>query len=597
MGGAAEAPAGTYSIRGLTHGSYQLTVIAQDPEYRYVITNLPTVQIALGGDGQFNAVLDRLGRVQLTVRQVDQGTGQLNPAANAAITITDATGHARPAGDTAADGSALITGLNGSYTVTVVGTGGRASASTGAVGLNQTVALAMTLSQSVGPFVGRITTTGIDGSAIGLTGATVTVTGTVDYSGATAVGGTATVTTDSHGCYAIVPADYTLPTGATLTSADCPSPVPAGSTAVATNPTTGQDASLRVDRISIAVAALGNRTESLPTTGATITGTDTVRTVPVFSVAPKPVDFGNSQKLTIAGPPGFTAPDLSAASITIVSKPGLAGPAKITATQTTPGQIPGGVVSTALTFVDPSIAPQVGITYPAMPGRYSVQVTLPGFVTANVDLLCPLGDPGNLATLCTFVTTGTSTPTTLRLNQLPSVTGSMTAPALPPDPINNPTGEPDWAAAVVTMVTGPTNLGNLAMVASVSDPFTGIVTFDGTTSAIAAAGGKYTFTIALPGYASAPVTVNCGADFTSDPAATFGCTPLTPTAGVLTRLPSFQGSLLMGAPSGVTVPVDQRHGHCRRHRQPLEHDLRRHPGRWVADLDRRPTAHGHRGAG
>jgi hypothetical protein len=561
MGGADQAPAGTYAIAGLTHGAYQLLAIAQDPEYRYVITNLPTVQIALGGDAQFNAVLDRLGRVQLAVSQVNKATGQLDPAGGATVSVAGSApvsfgqipcaggAASRPAltGTTCPDGSALLTGLNGNYTITVEGPGGHATVPSGAVGLNQTVGIPMTLSEAVGPFVGRITTTGIDGSAIGLVGAAVTVTGTVDFNGTTAVPGSATVTTDSNGCYAILPANYTLPTGATLTSTDCPNPVPTSSTATAVNTATNQSASIRVDQITIAVAALGNRTTALPTTAATVTGNDTVRAVPTFSVAPKPVDFGTAQRLTVNGPPGFTAPDLSTAVFTILSKPALAGPVVITPAQTTPGQIPGGVVSTSLSFTDPSIPPQVAIAYPAMPGVYTVQITLSGFVTTTVTLTCPLGDPGNLLKTCSF-----NTPPTL--NQLPSVTGSMTAPALPPT-TGNPTGQPDWGAAVVSMITGPTNLGNLAMIASPTDPFTGIVTFSGATSAIAAAGGKYTFSIALPGYASAPVTVTCGANFTSAPAATFGCTPLTPATGTLTRLPTFQGTLAMGAPVGVTVPV------------------------------------------
>ena len=156
-----------------------------------------------------------------------------------------------------------------------------------------------------------------------------------------------------------------------------------------------------MDRISIAVAALGNRTES-----AADHRHDDHRhrhgpRRSRCSRSPRqPVDFGNSQKLTIAGPPGFTAPDLSTASITIVSKPGLAGPAKHHRHTDHARPDPGRDRVHALSFVDPSIAPAVGLTYPAMPGRYSVQVTLPGFVTANVDLLCPLGDPGATSRPC-----------------------------------------------------------------------------------------------------------------------------------------------------------------------------------------------------
>ena len=160
---------------------------------------------------QFNAVLDRLGRVQLSVRQANQQTGQLNPAAGAAITV-DRLLRPRPhrPETTADDGSALdhpaerhLHRDRQRYR--------RAGDRLDRPGrFNQTVNAAMTLSSRSGPFVGRITTTGMTARPIGADGAAVTVTGTVDYNGSTAVAGTAAVTTDSHGCYAILPADYTL---------------------------------------------------------------------------------------------------------------------------------------------------------------------------------------------------------------------------------------------------------------------------------------------------------------------------------------------------------------------------------------------------
>jgi len=551
-GAAGQGAAGTYQIRGLVHGRYQVFVVAQDPEYRYVVNSPPIVEIALGGDGQFDAVLDRLGRVQLTVYNANRQSGALSAAAGAALSVTNAKTHQRTSeGSTAADGTATITGLNGTYQVFATVGDTTASASSGAVGLNQTVSLTLVIAAPVGPVVGRVTTNdGLSSKPIAVAGAVVTVTGTIGYNGSTPISGSVDVTTDARGCYAIVPAGWKA--GDTdLKTSDCQTPV-TDTVSIATMQSVASDgttdpATLQTDRIGVAVAPVGKLTQSYPVTSTVITGSDTVRVIPAVSVLPQPVNVG-SLNLTIAGPSGFTAPNPSDVNVAVQSKPGLAGGVSIkpatSLTTTTDGY------SLALSFSDTNLPAPTG-----MPGRYGLLVSLPDFVSVQVDLLCEMGGT------CSFVSTGSSTPLPggLVLKQLPSITGTLTAATLPDGTA------PNWSKAVVHRVSGPTTLGNITVSADPSDATKGIVHFDGSTSALAAPGGTYVFSVAFPGYNTEnSITVTCGADYRSRPtsdgtqpasAVVDGCTPLQPSGGSLTQLPTFAGKLVLTAPPGVTVPV------------------------------------------
>jgi hypothetical protein len=541
-GAAGQGAAGTYQVRGLKHGRYQMLVIAQDPEYRYVVSDPPIIELELGGDGQFNAVLDRLGRVQLTVFDADRQSGALSAAKGAALTVKDlGTGKTRSAGAAAADGTATITGLNGNYIVSATLGDTTASAGSGPVGLNQTVSLTLVIAAPVGPVVGRVTTNnGLTSDPVPVSGAVVTISGTIGYNGSTPVSGSVNVTTDAHGCYAIVPAGWSAASGQNLTTPDCPQPVvdAASITTMMTVTSDGQSepATLQSDRIGMAVKAVGKLTQSYPVTSAVITGSDAVRIIPTVSVLPQPVSVGDLS-LTIAGPPGFTAPIPTDVNVVVQGKPGLAGGVSIKPAASLTTTADG--YSLALSFSDTNLPAPMG-----MPGRYGLLVTLPNFVSVQADLLCDMGGS------CTFVQPGSTTPlpSGVVLKELPSITGVIPGSALPGG------GAPDWSSAVVNRISGPTQLGNISLVADATDPNIGVVLFDGATSVLAAAGGKYVFSISVPGFSPENVTVTCGLNYSADPAPT-GCTLLTPTSGQLTKLPTFAGSLVLLAPSGVTVPA------------------------------------------
>jgi hypothetical protein len=539
MGGSGQAAAGTYQVRGLTHGRYQILVIPQDREFRYVVSSPPIVELDLGGDGQFNAVLDRLGRVQLTVYLADRQSGALSPAKAVPLTVTDSSNHTRSAGVTLDDGTATITGLNGSYTVAATANDTTAAAGSGPVGLNQTVNMTLVIAAPVGPVVGRVTTNnGLSSTPAPVVGATVTITGVVGYDGSTPISGSATVITDANGCYAIVPAGWTS-SGTALTTPDCPDAV-ADAASIQHMTTVNADgkteqATLETDRISVAVAAMGKLTQSYPVTSSVITGSNVVRVIPSVSVLPQPVSI-SPLFVSIAGPAGFAAPDPTELGVQVQSAPALASGVKFDAGAL--HNTPDGY-EIDLAFSDRNLPAPSG-----MPGRYGLLVTLPNFVSVRADLLCEMGGS------CSFVKPGTNQTLTdglLVLRQLPSISGTIPAPALP-------SGNPDWGSAVLNQISGPSQLGNIAVVAKTGDPLTGVVTFDGADSVLAAAGGIYVFRLTVPGYDPESITVNCGADYTATQGPG-GCSLLTPATGKLTKLPTFVGRIQLSAPTGVSVPA------------------------------------------
>ncbi len=506
MGGSGQGAAGTYQIRGLTHGRYQILVIAQDPEYRYVVGAPPIVQIDVGGDGQFDAVLDRLGRVQLTVLVANRTSGALAPATDATVTIARApSGKPRSAGTIAPkdNGILTITGLDGSYEVTATANGASDSGQPDPVGLNQTVPLTLVIAAPVGPLVGRVTTTGMDNQPIALVGAQVTITGTVGYDNGIARNGSAVVTTDHNGCYAVLPRGWAAD-AVPLTSSVCPDPVQQA--VVMTDNESGAGTTLTTDRIKIAVAAQGTVTQAYPATDATLSGTDVVRVIPTINVTPQPVPVGELT-LTIQGPAtGYDAPDLQNAQIQVLNKPGLAGGVSITADPTTPNPNAQSDVSTTLQFTDTSLPVPPGSPAVAMPGRYPLSITLSDFVSARVDLLCPLG-----AATCTIVKPGSDDARTgssdIALRRLPDISVTVRAPALPSGQL------PDWANGTANLSSG-SSLGNLALQVDASDPQVGHVTFDGALTRLARAGGIYKFAIQVDGYGTTSGTVTCGKDYT-----------------------------------------------------------------------------------
>ncbi len=101
-------------------------MLPTDPEY---IEPAPfSLTIELGSDGRYDPVLDRLGRISVTVRQPDPATGQLSLAAGATVAAKQGATTAAQA-LSGSDGVALLTTLQpGVFQVTANGDAGSATA-------------------------------------------------------------------------------------------------------------------------------------------------------------------------------------------------------------------------------------------------------------------------------------------------------------------------------------------------------------------------------------------------------------------------------------------------------------------------------------
>ncbi len=380
-------PDGTYQVRGLTHGGYTAYVLLSDPEY--VAPEPFNLQIELASDANYDPVLNRLGRISVTVEQPNPETAELTLVAGATVVAkignnTAATAISGP------DGIALLTGLdNLRYSVTATGDAGTATIDQSAQ-LNQTADVVLVLTRSIGTVIGQIVTNAGEINPVGVDGAQVTVTGVVGYNGLTPVFASATLITDINGCFAVVPdPSVTPPTGPT---AGCPA---GGITdAAAIRPMNIAGKSLVALPVTVSVSETLKTESALGAKLQIVNDNSPVKTLPVITVSAKPSPTDNL-KLT-SNPVNPSPPRLPAAlpvgAITVLSKPPGAG--QVTVTETSVG--PDGTGT--LQWVDPTFSSNL-----AAPGRYTLQASLLGWGTATADVICPLGEPCAFASPFTLV--------------------------------------------------------------------------------------------------------------------------------------------------------------------------------------------------
>ncbi|SDO43269.1 Carboxypeptidase regulatory-like domain-containing protein [Nakamurella panacisegetis] len=535
---------GAYEIRGLVHGGYQVVVIPTDSEY------LPTqpfsVQLELGGDYRYDTSLDRYGRATVTVLEPDLQSLALTPAKGAVVGMIDSSGRGRGsplAGDsTSTDGILTITNLQGSYTATATGdiptglaTGvttlaGNATAPTGSIGLNQTVAVTAVLTAPIGAVVGHVTVT-VDGEVRPVKDAPVQVSGIVSFSGRTSVSGSTTVTTDSNGCYAIIPASGW--TGTALKSDDCPTAVAAGSTAKVTN-TDGSPASLIALPLGISIAAQGQKTQSYSATGVVIGFNGDVSVIPPISLLAQPSVFP-ALSLDLKAPDGV-ATDASQSNIVVTRKP--AGAGNITVTAAANG---------TLSWSDSLLG-----SGKAVPGLYILRATQLGYSTASgggsdgmasgyATIWCDLGAACRFGTRATAASAWT-------MSRLPSMSGTLSV-----SPATLPAGV-TLDKAVISVISQPSAAGSIQM--SVNQ-ITGLIAYTDTSlpaglAQPTASSAPYVFTISLRGYQLATFSVDCGPTYAQ------GCTregaspaDAPPLSVSLFELPSITGTISVAGGTGA----------------------------------------------
>lgn len=206
---------GSYELTGLPSGSYDVSVRPGDPEYRPV--DPVTITLFPGDVRRYDAALDRLGRLRVTV-QANDGEGATQPAAGATVRVLagdeDVTDQVRVDRSDEASGVYAVTHLQpgvqyrlvfgwpvpGSDPPRVL-TGEVLST----VGLNNEIPLALTLTGASRSFTGQVLHELDDAGPVGVDGVQVQVTGIVGYDGLLPVYQSATVITDADGLFAVVP--------------------------------------------------------------------------------------------------------------------------------------------------------------------------------------------------------------------------------------------------------------------------------------------------------------------------------------------------------------------------------------------------------
>ncbi|GEK21456.1 carboxypeptidase regulatory-like domain-containing protein [Cellulomonas xylanilytica] len=193
---------GSYEINRLTAGPY--TVFVVPPAGGEYLPPVPgSVALVPGSSRRFDAVLDRLGRLSVTVMR-SNGSSSLVPAVLATVTTQPPSVLSTPTDRTDLNGLTQVIGLEqGDYQVTATGDSTGSLASPVTVGLNQEVSVQIVLTQPVDKFSGTVVTQLVAGKQTPVRGATVTVTGTTGFSGLTPVRASATAVTPAEGVFTV----------------------------------------------------------------------------------------------------------------------------------------------------------------------------------------------------------------------------------------------------------------------------------------------------------------------------------------------------------------------------------------------------------
>ncbi len=465
-------PDGTYQVRGLVHGTYTVVVLPTDPEY---IEPTPfSVSIELGSDGRYDPILDRLGRISVTVRQPDPNTGDLAPADAATVQAVQGSTVVASA-TTDANGAALLTALpSGTYRVQASGGGANASADDEVVQLNQTLDLGLVIIKPLGTIVGRVVTTdGVAADGVPVPNATTAVTGIVGYTGTTSILGTATVITDDNGCFAIVPSQVAGPvTGSTDLCPTISDPASIG-TMVPGPFLVARPVSVQVSPTDVSQGAFSPQ--------VSIEDHGTILRVPAgaTSVKPKPSPTTGLDLRTLP-----TGQNRGQAALSLLAKSPASG--QVSVQETSVG---------TLQWTDSAVTG----TNLLSPGPYLVQATLPGFTglpAKGAHVQCGLGQP------CGYVSDTANDPTSadpqLRLVRNPAFSGSVTV--LP--------GSANIAAAVFTVT--PLDVKVPAVSLSLTGSGTTLSWQEQGAPANLVTPGSYSVSVSLPGFESTPVTFTCG---------------------------------------------------------------------------------------
>jgi hypothetical protein len=215
----------TYAISGLCDGTYNVYYVIQNPWY---VNNVATQRAVLaeGLTARLNIQVTAYGKLSLTLAQLPTDgstTGPVPQGTKVSLNCASALGQAMQLPDVTSTGDLKTVFVFGGFPAgswECTGTAsGEIAATTGflTLGNEAVVPAQLVFTQVAGTFAGRVTTTW-SGSATGIAGGTVTVTGVVGYVNGSPLTRSATVRPDAAGCFVVTPGanlpdGYTAPAG------------------------------------------------------------------------------------------------------------------------------------------------------------------------------------------------------------------------------------------------------------------------------------------------------------------------------------------------------------------------------------------------
>ena len=344
---------GSYTVRGLAHGSYLVYVHPLNPEYH----SLAGVQLILdrGATARYDANLHRLGRMVLSVMAPNSSGGLVN-APGVTVSVNPAPVASQQAIRSGVAGRILIVGLASGSHVVSASQGVNSGSATVSVGEDQQVDAELAMTQSIGQVIGQVTSS-YTGTSHGVAGATVAISGVVAYSGTTPIRAQVSVVTDADGCFAIT-ADGNAPT-----------PPASGSPARPCSDV----ANLPRARLALVIgqadlSVIADNYQTYNVTGVPVSATSLL----AANLAPAPQPISGSLTLS----PDDPAVHRSDVILTVNRKAVGSGTVDVSVDD-----------SGVLSWQD-SEYPQAD---EARPGSYQLTASLPGYASSTVSFSCALG--------------------------------------------------------------------------------------------------------------------------------------------------------------------------------------------------------------
>ncbi|WP_051551953.1 carboxypeptidase-like regulatory domain-containing protein [Nocardioides sp. URHA0020] len=352
---------GSYSIEVPAEGTY--TIYVQSADVEYVAPHPAGVLLEAGVSRNQSYVLNRLGRVLVSVRRTGS-TGGLVPAVGSVIGPVPGGGTPVPStAKTDVNGAMQFKGVApGTYTISSDLDPSRTT--TFSVGLNQDQPARINLTSPIDAAVGQVRSS-VDGVTTSVEQATVRVTAPIDYDADDSiVRDTVEMKTTSQGCFIIEKSLSESP--AVPGAGGCSWPV-------GPDPSRGKMTFLSPVTTSVYLWAPGYVEDTRPnvtlTTGSTLNS---------FTLAPLPVPLGTVQPVLDATAPADPVFDWSQVAFSAAPA---AGPTNAISVRAT------GTGSGALTWTDNRLP---GTTDMLIPGHYTITATRAGYLSDTEELTCPL---------------------------------------------------------------------------------------------------------------------------------------------------------------------------------------------------------------